>query len=182
MGQVFDTYIAVKNIDSIDFYDQHALCERITYEKLKDKYYNQEMGQKHLLFPEMLDLNEMEKSVVLSNIQIFNDFKFDIQQMDNSIILRSVPDFELRNSNINIIKGIIDSLIENKTITDIREKVIISLACRTSIMAGQKLDYTTMNNLILEIHSINKFNCPHGRPIISKITKNMLDKMSKRKL
>ena len=42
LAQVFDTYIIVKNKDSLDFYDQHAMHERITYEALKDKYYNQQ--------------------------------------------------------------------------------------------------------------------------------------------
>ncbi len=183
LGQVFDTYIIVQNINSIDFYDQHAMHERITYEKLKNKYYNQTMSKKQLLIPEIIELTTTEKSTLFSNIQIFNDFQFEIDEIsENEIILRSVPDFELRSSNQKIIKSIIECLMDNKEVVDIREKIIISMACRSSIMAGQKLSFNEMQNLISQLHKINKYNCPHGRPIISSVTKNDLDKMSKRKV
>lgn len=183
LAQVFDTYIIVKNKDSLDFYDQHAMHERITYEALKDKYYNQQMAKKQLLIPEVIELSLTEKNVLLANIKIFEDFKFELDEIsETEIIIRAVPDFELRNSNERIIKGIIECLMENKTVTDIREKVIISMACRTSIMAGQKLSYNQMNELVNKLHEINKFNCPHGRPVISTVTKNQLDKLSKRKI
>lgn len=183
LAQVFDTYIIVKNKDSLDFYDQHAMHERITYEALKDKYYNQQMAKKQLLIPEVIELSLTEKNVLLANIKIFEDFKFELDEIsETEIIIRAVPDFELRNSNERIIKGIIECLMENKTVTDIREKVIISMACRTSIMAGQKLSYNQMTELVNKLHEINKFNCPHGRPVISTVTKNQLDKLSKRKI
>ncbi|MBE2989296.1 DNA mismatch repair endonuclease MutL, partial [Sneathia sp. DSM 16630] len=179
LAQVFDTYIIVKNKDSLDFYDQHAMHERITYEALKDKYYNQQMAKKQLLIPEVIELSLTEKNVLLANIKIFEDFKFELDEIsETEIIIRAVPDFELRNSNERIIKGIIECLMENKTVTDIREKVIISMACRTSIMAGQKLSYNQMTELVNKLHEINKFNCPHGRPVISTVTKNQLDKLS----
>lgn len=183
LGQIFDTYIVVQNLNTIDFYDQHAMHERITYEKLKDKYYNQTMTKKQLLIPEIIELTTTEKSILFSNIQIFNDFQFEIDEIsENEIILRAVPDFELRSSNKKIIKSIIECLIDNKEVIDIREKIIISMACRSSIMAGQKLNFNEMHNLITTLHEINKYNCPHGRPVISSITKNELDKMSKRKI
>lgn len=183
LGQVFDTYIVVQNKDSIDFYDQHAMHERITYEKLKDKYYNQTMSKKQLLIPELISLSIIEKNTLFDNINIFKDFKFEIDEIsETDIIVRAVPDFELRNSTEKILKGIIECLIDNKTVTDIREKIIISLSCRSSIMAGQKLSLSQMKELIVNLHKINKYNCPHGRPIISTITKNDLDKMSKRKV
>lgn len=181
--QVFDTYIVVRNKDTIDFYDQHAMHERIKYESLKDKYYNQTMIKKQLLIPELIELSILEKDVLMNNINIFEDFMFEIDEIsDKEIILRAVPDFEFRNTFKEIIKSIIESLIENKNITDIREKIIISLACRSSIMAGQKLSLTQMQELVRTITKLNKFNCPHGRPIISKIDKDLLDKMAKRKL
>lgn len=183
LAQVFDTYVIVKNEEDLDFYDQHAMHERIKYEALKDKYYNQTMAKKQLLIPELIDLSIVEKDVLISNIKIFEDFQFEIDEIsDSELILRAVPDFEFRNSYKEIIKSIIESLVENKNVTDIREKIIISMACRSSIMAGQKLSFAEMQELVRKINEIKKFNCPHGRPIISKITKNDLDKMAKRKL
>ncbi len=183
LAQVFDTYIVVKNKESIDFYDQHALHERIRYEELKKRYTENKMTSKKLLIPEIVEFTTSDKDVIIYNIDIFNDFVFDIDEIsEKEIVVREVPDFELRNTTQNIIKAIIDSLSHNYEIKDIREKIIISMACRSAIMAGQKLKIEEMNALVKKIHEINKFNCPHGRPVISKITKEYLDKLAKRKL
>lgn len=141
------------------------------------------MTKKQLLIPEVFELSLTEKNILFNNIQIFSDFCFEIDELsENEIVLRAVPDFELRTTNEKIIKSMIECLMSNKTLTDIREKVIISMACRYSIMAGQKLSMPEMKDLVKRIHEINKFNCPHGRPIISSITKDYLDKLSKRKI
>ena len=183
LAQVFDTYIVVKNKESIDFYDQHALHERIRYEELKKRYTENKMTSKKLLVPEIIEFTTSDKDVIINNIDIFKDFGFDIDEIsEKEIVVREVPDFELRNTTQNIIKAIIDSLSHNYEIKDIREKIIISMACRSAIMAGQKLKIEEMNALVKKIHEINKFNCPHGRPVISKITKEYLDKLAKRKL
>ena len=181
--QVFDTYIVVRNNGSIDFYDQHALHERIRYEELKKKYIENKMTSKKLLIPEIIEFTASDKDIIINNIDIFKEFGFDIDEIsEKEIVVREVPDFELRNTTQNIIKSIIDSLENNYEFKDIREKIIISMACRSAIMAGQKLKIEEMNALVKKIHEINKFNCPHGRPIISKITKEYLDKLAKRKL
>lgn len=183
LAQVFDTYIVVKNKESIDFYDQHALHERIRYEELKKRYTENKMTSKKLLIPEIIEFTTSDKDVIINNTDIFKDFGFDIDEIsEKEIVVREVPDFELRNTTQNIIKAIIDSLSHNYEIKDIREKIIISMACRSAIMAGQKLKIEEMNALVKKIHEINKFNCPHGRPVISKITKEYLDKLAKRKL
>lgn len=183
IGQVFNTYIIVKNEDSVDFYDQHAMHERIRYEQLKKQYLNNQITSKQLLIPEVIEFTIYDINMIVNNLEMFKEFGFDLEQIsETEIILREVPDFELRNTPKNIIKAMIDSINEDGEIKDIREKIIISMSCRTAIMAGQKLKMEEMQALVEELHKINKFNCPHGRPVISKIKKEYLDKLSKRKI
>lgn len=183
IGQVFNTYIIVKNEDSVDFYDQHAMHERIRYEQLKKQYLNKQITSKQLLIPEVIEFTIYDINMIVNNLEMFKEFGFDLEQIsETEIILREVPDFELRNTPKNIIKAMIDSINEDGEIKDIREKIIISMSCRTAIMAGQKLKMDEMQALVEELHKINKFNCPHGRPVISKIKKEYLDKLSKRKI
>lgn len=181
VGQFFDTYILVKKEDSIDFYDQHAMHERIKYEELKEKYSNQILSSKQLLIPEVIEVDEISKDIIFSNISIFKEFKFDIDLIsEREIVVREVPDFELRVSIKSVIEKMVETLKMSESIVDIRENVLISMACRTSIMAGQKLDMNQMQKLVIKLHEINKYNCPHGRPVIAKISKEMLDKLHKR--
>lgn len=51
------------------------------------------------------------------------------------------------------------------------------MSCRGAIKAGQKLNMQEMQNMVRRLHEVGKYTCPHGRPIISKISKYDLDKM-----
>ena len=61
-----------KDILRIDFYDQHALHERLNYEALKEKYYNQTMTKKQLLIPEVFELSLTEKNILFNNIALLH--------------------------------------------------------------------------------------------------------------
>ena len=50
------------------------------------------------------------------------------------------------------------------------------MSCRGAIKAGQKLNIEEMKNMVTRLHSVGKYTCPHGRPIITKISKYFLDK------
>ena len=94
LAQVFDTYIVVKNKESIDFYDQHALHERIRYEELKKRYTENKMTSKKLLIPEIIEFTTSDKDVIINNIDIFKDFGFDIDEIsEKEIVVREVADF-----------------------------------------------------------------------------------------
>ena len=51
------------------------------------------------------------------------------------------------------------------------------MSCKGAVKAGQRLDMFEMQNMVRRIHEVGKYTCPHGRPIIVKLSRNDLDKM-----
>ena len=182
LGQIFDTYILVGKNDELEIYDQHIIHERILYEELKDKFYRRKLESQQLLIPQKIEVTAVEKSIISENQEIFSEFGFDIDQFsDNEMLLRSVPVFDFREDVKNVLQKLLEDLKNENEIKDLRENIIISMSCKGAVKAGQKLDMDEMRNMVRRLHEVGKYTCPHGRPIIVKLTKNDLDKMFGRK-
>ena len=178
LGQIFDTYILVKRNDELEIYDQHIIHERILYEELKEKFYGKKIDSTQLLIPKKMEVTSIEKEIIFENIEIFNNFGFEIDEFyENEILIRAVPVFDFRESCENVFEKLLNDLKNEVEIKDLREKIIISMSCRGAVKAGQKLSFDEIQNMVRRIHEVGKYTCPHGRPIIIKLTKNDLDKM-----
>ena len=181
IGQVFDTFILVERNGLLEIYDQHIIHERILYEKLKQEYYNHSMSKQNLLVPIRFELDPREKQLALENIEIFSSFGFDIDDFDkNEILLRSIPTMNLRDSYENIFREILDNISKNKDV-DIRENIIVSMSCKGAIKANHKLTIEEMYSMVAKLHEVGEYTCPHGRPIIVKMSLLDLEKLFKRK-
>jgi len=181
IGQIFDTFILVERNGLLEIYDQHIIHERILYEKLKQEYYNHSMSKQNLLVPIRFELDPREKQLALENIEIFSSFGFDIDDFDkNEILLRSIPTMDLRDSYENIFREILDNISKNKDV-DIRENIIVSMSCKGAIKANHKLTIEEMYTMVAKLHEVGEYTCPHGRPIIVKMSLLDLEKLFKRK-
>ena len=175
-------YILVSEGETLEIYDQHIIHERILYEELKEKFYSKRMESQQLLVPQKMQLNQIDKGILLENINIFQEFGFDIDEFsENEIIFRSVPAFDFRDTIQNVFIDLLENLKKDIEIKDLREQIIISISCKGAIKAGQKLEMSEMGSMVKKLHEVGKYTCPHGRPIIVNITKNDLDKMFGRK-
>ena len=178
LGQIFNTYILVNRNDTLEIYDQHIIHERLLYEELMDSYKKKEFSSQLLLMPDIMELIPQDKDLVITHLDVFNEFGFEIDEIsDKKIAIRAVPNFTFRESIENIIYKIIEDLKNKDKVGDIREKILISMSCKGAIKAGQKLTMDEMQNMVRRLHEVGKYTCPHGRPIITKITKYDLDKM-----
>lgn len=181
IGQLFNTFILVERNGLLEIYDQHIVHERIIYEELKAKYYGTEVSRQQLLVPIRILVDPREKTLIFENEENFVKAGFEIDNFsENEILLRAVPMIEFKDSNENIFKEILKSLKENKNM-DIREKILISMSCRGAIKANEALKLDEMEKLIKKLHEIGEYTCPHGRPIIVKISLDDLEKLFRRK-
>ena len=148
---------------------------------MKDKYYNQKLSSQQLLFPQKMEVTENEKSIIMENIEIFKEFGFDIDELNNEIIIRAIPAFDFRENIHDVFMKLFENIRSDRKIMDLRENIIISMSCKGSVKAGQKLDMSEMKNMVRRLHEVGEYTCPHGRPITVKLTRNDLDKMFGRK-
>ncbi len=184
-GILMDTYIICENFDKTEMYmiDQHAAHERINYEKFLNQYNNKEILLQEMIVPEVINLSYDDFQTVVNYEEIFNDLGFYIENFGiNAILINSIPSI-FRDSNIkDIFFTILDSLKNtNKISINLELEKIIKNACVKSVKAGDKLHLIEVKALINDLGKTdNPYTCPHGRPVIIKMTKYEIEKMFER--
>lgn len=184
IGQAFSTYIILQHESELILIDQHAAHERVKYEYIKTKYFNNESFSQMLISPIVIDLTNQEAKFLENEVDYFEKLGFIYESFgNNSIIVRSVPDIfdvvSVKESFLQVLDFVMNSNITDyKRVTD---DTLYTIACKAAVKANKKLDELEIKNLINQLSIIEKpFTCPHGRPTVIKITKHELEKMFKR--
>ncbi|KAK6463534.1 hypothetical protein DFJ63DRAFT_312842 [Scheffersomyces coipomensis] len=151
--------------------DQHASDEKFNFERLQNEI---KINYQNLIQSIKLEINIIDELLIIEHQKVFelNGFKFIINE-DNK------PGFRIELKTLPIFKGILFNLNDffellnlinlnpnNKSIkcSKIRN-ILASKACRSSIMIGQSLHKSRMNQIIKNLNTLDKpWNCPHGRP------------------
>ncbi|MBI3582935.1 MAG: DNA mismatch repair endonuclease MutL [Nitrospinae bacterium] len=179
IGQIFNSFIILQGVDNIIFIDQHTAHERILYERLLSKMRDSRIEVQTMLLPVNIELPSKESLVLQSNLDNFKKLGFDIESFgENSFVIRSVPSILSGDDCKQAVKDIIDKLVSEQKVTSFDEiinKMILVMACRGAVKAGQILSIEEMGSLLKELMNTNRpFTCPHGRPIALSIEKGQI--------
>jgi len=173
IGQMHNSYIIVQTVDGMQILDQHALAERIIYEKLiKSQYQAKTQG---LLIGESLHLWAKEFDILQDNTQTFEEMWFDFEILSaGNIMINGIPDFVKKENLSQIFWWILEDIWghnfeKSKTLEEVRNKIFAYTACRSAIKFGNKLNLFEMNKLLNDAVADYSATCPHGRPVIYEI-------------
>lgn len=180
LGQFGNLYILLESAKGLIILDQHAAHERIVFEKIvSQKQENFIIHQ--LLIPIKVELSFGQKNLLLDHLKDFHTLGFDMELFgENSVLIRGVPEFFIKENTQDLIYDIL-SEFEEMALSNQKSKMFdhmcATIACHSSIRAGQKLQKEEIENLLLQLDTID-FNahCPHGRPIVKWFSQNEIKK------
>lgn len=169
-----NTYLIVQDEQGLLFIDQHAAHERVLFEKFM-KQTAEILDSQALLIPETVTLNYAQYKMVSERLSIFNELGFEIELFGGrSLIIRGVPLPLLNMDYTQIILDLIEEYMNFKTFknpAEIKAAFIITMACRSAIKAGDKLELMESENLVKDLFNCeNPYTCPHGRPTVFRMT------------
>lgn len=183
VGQAFNTYILIEHEQNLFLIDQHAAHERILYDSYLTKLNKKPLDVQDLMIPFLYDASN-NYDIIMKNSSILSDMGFELEEFGNNLIkVLSVP---LQFTDINIdmfLNEVCESLVDIKNFDDIEtlKNKIATKACKSAIKGGAPLN----NEDIIVV--MDKFTqsgiplqCPHGRPVIIKLTKTQIEKMFRR--
>lgn len=184
VGQVFGTYIICQKGNEMIIIDQHAAHERLYFEELLAEYRSKGLKSQVLLIPVTVDFDPLSFDVVTKNFELFSNLGFECEEFgDKSIIVRAVPSAMADSEIKDVICEITELLV--KGTSDIKktfmDDVLHTMACKRAIKGNTTLTREEMETLASKVLSFEWINtCPHGRPIITSMTKYELEKNFKR--
>lgn len=173
IGQMHNSYIIVQTVEWMQILDQHALAERIIYEKLIKSQY--QAKTQWLLIWESLHLDGKEFDILQENISTFEEMWFDFEVLSaRNIMINGIPDFIKKENLSQIFQWILSDIWshnfeKSKTLEEVRNKIFAYTACRSAIKFWNKLNLFEMNKLLNDAVADYSATCPHGRPVIYEI-------------
>jgi len=186
IGVAFATYILLEMGKHLVLLDQHAAHEKILFEKLVKEY--DEKGKERirtqpLLVPEIISLTPADMLFLHEMTGILQKAGFLFEPMgDREIILREVPVIAKPYQPADAFRNTLESLKHETPKTD--EALLLLLAtsaCKAAVKGHDRLDELEIKGLISDLsHLRNPYHCPHGRPIIIRLSQKDIEKEFKR--
>ena len=182
IGQFADSYILVERKGILEIYDQHIVHERILYETFKKEYHEKHISVQNLLVPIKINISNKDREVVEEHQETLKRFGFEIDFFGkNDILIRAVPNLKFSSSIENLVREIIEDLKNTKIKNSLIEDIVITASCKNAVKANEKLTNEEIEILLDKLYEIDEYTCPHGRPIILKLSLDDIEKGFKRK-
>ncbi len=183
VGKVFNTYLLYERNDAMFVIDQHAAHERLIFDSLKEKMQNRQIVQQPMLVPFTLTLNAFEADFIRERKEDIRALGFDLEEStENTFEVSAVP-VDMQSINLstffNDILGDISGFRGIKLAELLKDKLAMS-ACKAAVKGGMDLTQEEIDKLFEMMDGNMGLKCPHGRPVVTKITKTELEKMIKR--
>lgn len=182
IGQIDSTYIIAEGENGMYILDQHACHEKINYEKILESISSNLMEMQLLMEPYLIDISNLKTRFLTNKLETLNANGIAIDTLDDqTILLKGIPATIMQTKLDEFVKDI-ESFIESEL--DINDSlasmsaIAASIACHSSIRAGDTIDINEMNLLLRNLENCTEpFHCPHGRPTINNINIQQLKHM-----
>ena len=184
LGQVFDTYLLVNTPESLLIIDQHAMAERMNYDRFRAEIDQAEIQSQILLTPLIVSVTPKELVRFTELKPLLNGFGFDCDEFSNdSIRISAVPAMMANASLKDFIKVLLnDKAVVNDNLSEIVKHKVATAACKASIKAGDVLSHVQIDAFLKNYFTTKNIPlCPHGRPILLTFNKNKLETLFARK-
>ncbi len=180
-------YILAQNREGLVIVDAHAAAERVTYERLKQKYRQQGLSGAPLLLPVDLHVSPGEAGAFEDFRDVFAAAGVALDRVGpERVRVREVP-VMLREADIEALVremlgelqrvplapgAAIDSVIDDRI-----DEILSTMACHGSVRANRRLGIEEMNALLRDMERTERSDqCNHGRPTWRSLSLRELDR------
>ena len=177
--QFANSYIVVQTGKELLLVDQHALHERIRFERLR--YSKQSWVPQTRLEPLKLELNAIQSERLRSQKEKVKEVGFLIDEINGEWFLNGQPAILSPEKILSFINDLIQDLGDEdrilNSVQNLKDHVAFMQSCRGAVKANQILTLPEMRRLLSDMRDIeNPWACVHGRPTALKISIDELDR------
>jgi len=183
--QIHNTYLVAQTEDGFVIIDQHALHERILYERFRNLILAGPLESQRLLIPEVIDVSAAQAGAAETLGPLLAKLGIELSTFGPGAL--AVQSFPTLLSSVEIrpfVADLLDKLAESEDAASEEEAIHAALdmmACKAAVKAGDALSAEEIHALLLQRHlTERKSNCPHGRPTTLELTTQDLERQFKR--
>ena len=184
--QMHDRYIVVESPAGIEVIDQHALHERVLYERFRADVAEGGLEVQRLLVPERVELTATDLETVQRHAAALERAGMRLEPFGGStVIVTATPALAGRTPAAELVREVLDRLASataaGRDASLLVDEVLHGLACRAAIKAGDRLSQAEVDALVRDRGLVpNTHHCPHGRPTSLTLSRQELDRQFRR--
>ena len=183
MGVAFNTFILVEYEDNLLMIDQHAVHERLLFDRMMKAYDQHEAGQE-LLVPMLVGVTRREQQLLNDNRELLEGIGLTVEPFgEQQVSIRSIPMILGNPQAKDFLRDILDQLESERGVISMekRRSAILQLACKKAVKGGDALSEAEIRDLVTRMIDQHVTpTCPHGRPLVISLSHQELDKRFKR--
>jgi len=182
-GALFNTFILVEYRDQLLLVDQHAVHERLLFDKLMKEHANERQPGQELLVPMIVSVTNREQRLLEDNREALENIGLSVEAFgEKDVAVRTIPVILGEAQTRDFVRDVIAELETGRDPTAEKKRTsLLQTACKHAVKGGEALTEEQIRSLLDEmIEKKVTPTCPHGRPLVVAISHRDLDKKFKR--
>jgi len=185
LGQFRDTFIVAVDDEGIAIIDQHVAHERILFERITERLTSGRLESQRLLEPVLVELSAAGRQALLAHAEDLDRLGFEIEEFGGeSLRLTACPAMLPREEWQRAVRALaedLDGLDRGAAVTDALKRIAATMACHAAVKANYPLTPEKMMHILDGLRrTAYSTICPHGRPVMLRLTRRELEKRFER--
>jgi DNA mismatch repair protein MutL len=181
LGQFRDTFIIAMDDDGIAIIDQHVAHERVLFERIMQRLTERPLESQRLLVPIMLDMAPAERQALVSRSAELERFGFEVEEFGGDTVkVSSIPAILPSDECEGALRSLandLEGLDRGLGIEEGLKRIAALTACHAAVKANYPLTFEKMAHILEELRATAYSSiCPHGRPVMLRITRREVEK------
>ena len=181
LGQFRDTFIVAVDNDGVVIIDQHVAHERILFEQVMDRLTAGTLESQRLLEPLVVELPPASQDVLAEHTESLTRLGFEVDSFGgDSVRIAAAPNLLVASSCERVVRALADDLEGLDKGADVDEalrQIAATTACHAAVKANDRLTVEKMTYLLQELkRTAYSTVCPHGRPVLLRLSRHQLEK------
>lgn len=181
LGQFRDTFIIAVDAEGIAIIDQHVAHERVLFERVMQRLASGRLESQRLLVPLLIDLPLAAHQALVGRASELDRLGFELESFgDNTIKITAVPALLKAEDSTKALLALaedLDGLDRGAQVQEALQRLAATTACHAAVKANYPLTYEKMTHILEELRATAYSTvCPHGRPVMLRLTRREIEK------
>jgi DNA mismatch repair protein MutL len=180
LGQFRDTFIIAVDDEGVAIIDQHVAHERVLFEQVMERLTAGRMESQRLLTPMLLELSSAQRDALTQHAAALERFGMEIEEFGgDSVRLSAVPALLEPAECEAAVRALADDLegLGGAGIDVALRRIAATMACHAAVKANYPLTLEKMRYILEELRRTAYSSvCPHGRPVVLRLTRREIEK------
>ena len=181
LGQFRDTFIIAVDDEGVAIVDQHVAHERVLFERTMERLTSGPLDSQRLLHPLLVELPPEGRQALVAHAADLDRLGFEVEEFGGDAVrICAVPVVlggDDAEAAVRALAQDLEGVDRGARVEDALKRIAATVACHAAVKANYPLTYEKMVHILEELRATAYSTvCPHGRPVMLRVTRREIEK------